>query len=303
MPRRNQPPEGEDEKAVPQPDQETAPSAHFLPLARGELSPHDAQELGELKRIILKRYGFDLKAYKEPCLRRRLAVRMRARGIHSYSDYGKLLGDDPTEGARMLDAITINVSKFYRNAETWDALIKLVVPALFKLTAPRIKIWSAGCASGEEPYTMAMVLTQYAEQHQLTSKLRRFEILGTDVDKGVLELAARGEYGPFSFGEIAPVVRDRFFEENRLRPEIKNMVQFAELDLMTGPYPEEQHLIFCRNVIIYFERPVQERLFKVFHQSLQPGGFLFLGKVETMFGTAAGLFEPIASRERIFCKV
>jgi chemotaxis methyl-accepting protein methylase len=281
---------------------EPSPSRTFLPLAKGELSPQDARELVELKVVILKQLGFDCKAYKEPCLRRRLAVRMRARGTHTYAEYARLLGDDPTEGARMLDAITINVSKFYRNLETWDAIRTRVVPALFKLTAPKINIWSAGCASGEEPYTMAMVLLQYAEEHRQRSYLKRFDILGTDIDKGILALAARAEYGPFAFGEIDPAIRHRFFEENRLKPEIKSMVHFQELDLMTGPYPQGMHLIFCRNVIIYFERAVQEHLFQEFHKSLEPNGFLVLGKVETIFGRGAGLFTSISSRERIFCK-
>ena len=279
-----------------------APMPAFLPLAKGALSPEDARELVELKHVILREFGFDCKAYKEPCLRRRLAVRMRARGIHSYAGYAQLLTEDPGEGERMLDAITINVSKFYRNVETWEVVRTRVVPALFKLNLPKINIWSAGCAGGEEPYTMAMVLLQHAEEHNQRSMLKRFDILGTDVDKRVLEFAARAEYGSFSFGEIDPAIRDRFFDENRLKPEIKSMVRFQELDLMTGPYPRGMHLIFCRNVIIYFERPVQERLFRQFHESLEPDGFLVLGKVETIFGGGAGLFTTISSRERVFTK-
>ncbi len=281
---------------------EPARSQPLLPLARGELSPQDAQELVGLKRVILKKFGFDCKAYKEPCLRRRLAVRMRARGTHSYAAYARLLEDDPAEGARMLDAITINVSKFYRNAETWEFLRTRIVPELFKLSAPKINIWSAGCAGGEEPYTMAMVLLQYAEQNRQRSQLKRFDILGTDVDRGVLELAVKAEYGPFSFSEIDPAVRERFFDENRLKPEIKNMVRFEQLDLMAGPYPQGIHLIFCRNVIIYFQRPIQERLFREFHTSLESGGFLVLGQVETISGGGGGMFKVVASRERIFCK-
>ena len=273
----------------------------LLPLAYGELGPHDAQELRELKQAIQDLLGFECSAYKEPCLRRRLAVRMRARGIHSYAAYQALLEQDKEEGQRLLDAITINVSKFYRNPETWEAVRTRVLPRLFKRLT-RVRIWSAGCAGGEEPYTVAMVLLQYAEEHGLLNALRRFEILGTDVDRNVLEHAARAEYSAFAFGEIPRHVRQRFFEENRLQSQIKNMVRFEELDLMAGPFPRGQHLVICRNVIIYFERRVQERLFLSFHDVLEPDGVLVLGKVETIFGAAAGLFQPLASRERIFCK-
>jgi chemotaxis methyl-accepting protein methylase len=272
-----------------------------LPLAYGELSERDAAELQVLKLSILERFGFDCRAYKEPCLRRRLAVRMRARALHDYAAYRALIERDPTEGERLLDAITINVSKFYRNPEIWEALRVHVLPRLFKRLS-RVRIWSAGCAGGEEPYTMAMLLLQYADEHGLRTALRRFDILGTDVDRNVLEQAARAEYGAFSFGEIPRAVQDRFFEAGRLHAQVKNLVRFQELDLMAGPYPSGQHLVLCRNVIIYFERAMQERLFHAFHKALDPEGVLVLGKVETLFGAAADLFKPLASRERVFCK-
>ncbi|MGH7470378.1 MAG: CheR family methyltransferase [Longimicrobiales bacterium] len=282
-------------------DVAAVPYQSLLPLAGGKLSDRDAAELHTLKQAIFDRFGLDCKAYKEPCLRRRLAVRMRARGLHSYADYRALIEQDATEGDRLLDAITINVSKFYRNPEIWQALRTRVLPRLFKRIS-RVRIWSAGCAGGEEPYTMAMLLLQYATEHGQSSALRRFDILGTDVDRRVLEQAARAEYGAFSFSEIAPDVRRRYFEDSRLREEVKRLVHFQELDLMAGPFPRRQHLILCRNVIIYFQREMQERLFHEFHRALEPEGVLVLGKVETIFGAAASLFRPISSRERIFCR-
>jgi chemotaxis protein methyltransferase CheR len=272
------------------------------PVPQGALSAEDAEELLALKSTIQRCLGMNCAAYKEACLRRRLAVRMRARAAHSFADYGRLLEQDPSESDRLLDAITINVSKFFRNAETWEVIKARVVPELFRVQARTIRIWSAGCAGGEEPYTLAMVLLQYAEANQQLNKLRRFDILGTDIDPGALVQAARAEYAPFAFGDISAEDRARFFEDSRLRPEIKRMVRFDELDLMTHPFPTGLHLVMCRNVIIYFERSVQERLFRQFHASLEPEGFLILGKVETIFGPASPLFRPIASRERIFCK-
>jgi chemotaxis methyl-accepting protein methylase len=272
------------------------------PVPQGELSAEHAEELRELKTTIQRCLGLECEAYKEACLRRRLAVRMRARSAHTFADYGRILEEDPSEADKLLDAITINVSKFFRNSEIWDVVKARVVPQLFRVQGPTIRIWSAGCASGEEPYTMAMVLLQYAQENQLMTKLRRFDILGTDIDPNVLEQAARADYAPFAFGDISAENRDRYFEGSRLREEIKRMVRFEELDLMTQPFPTGLHLVMCRNVIIYFERVVQERLFRQFHDSLQTDGFLVLGKVETIFGPSARLFQPIASRERIFCK-
>jgi chemotaxis methyl-accepting protein methylase len=269
--------------------------------AQPESARSDEQELIELKQAIRQKCGFECDAYKEPCLRRRLAVRLRARGLHSYAAYRRLIEQDATEAERLIDAITINVSKFFRNQEVWQALRVHVLPGLFKRLT-RVRIWSAGCASGEEPYTLAMLLSQYAEQHGMQSALRRFDLLGTDVDAQALERAAQARFGDFSFSEIDPALRAQFFEGNRLRDEIKRLVRFQEHDLMTGSVPQRQHLILCRNVIIYFQRDVQERLFRQFHGALEREGVLVLGKVETMFGTSAQLFRPLVNRERIFCR-
>lgn len=279
------------------------PGLQELPLAYGQLESGDAKELVTLKLAIKRTLGIDCDSYKEPCLRRRLAVRMRARGMHQYAAYAQLLDDDEAERDRLLDAITINVSKFFRNHEVWDLLEKRVVPELFALTAPKIRIWSAGCAAGEEPYTIAMMLTLYAQKHGLTDKLRKFDILATDIDPGVMELARKGEYADFAFTEIKSKARELFFDEGRrIKPEIQRMVRFAPLDLMIDPYPTPLHLIFCRNVVIYFERSVQETIFRKFHAALAPGGYLVLGKVETVFGAALTLYKPVATRERLFCK-
>lgn len=273
-----------------------------LPLAYGELSAEDAAELQQLKRLVQHRLGLYCEGYKEPCLRRRIAVRMRARGLHRYSDYAALLERDHDEYHRLLDAVTINVSKFFRNNEVWHTIRTRVLPALFDLDVPQVRIWSAGCAGGEEPYTLAMLLVEHAEAHGRTSDLERFDILGTDIDPRVLGTAVRGEYSDFSFSEIPAYARERYFDENRVRDEIRSMVRFERLDLLKPEYPRDLHLIVCRNVIIYFARAVQHQLFGWFHEALVPGGFLVMGKVETLFGAAAPLFRPIASRERIFVR-
>ncbi len=274
-----------------------------LPLAYGDLAAEDADELQALKELIEAKGGLRSAGYKEKCLRRRIAVRMRARGVHRYADYADLVGRDAEEYQRLLDTITINVSKFYRNPEVWETLRAEVVPALFALRDREVRIWSAGAAGGEEPFSVAILLADYAEEHGLTDRLDRFVIRASDIDRESLRIAERAEYGDFAFGEIPERLRRRWFEgprASRVAAELRHRVRFESLDLMVGPFPRAQHLILCRNVIIYFERPVQESLFLRFHEALAPGGFLVMGKVETLFGAGARSFEPVANRERIF---
>jgi chemotaxis protein methyltransferase CheR len=279
---------------------------YSLPLAHGELTPQDRQELQALKDQIQREIGFFCEGYKEHCLRRRIAVRMRARGIHTYGAYSELLARDEDEHAKLLDAVTINVSKFYRNRDLWRALERDVIPKLFDLRQRPVRLWSAGCAAGEEPYTIAMLLNEHAVRTGRERELSRFHVLGTDIDVASLRQAAIARYSPFAFTDIDDEVRDRWFvppERTEVKKEIRSLVKFGVVDLIKDPFETGYHMIMCRNVIIYFEREIQEMLFLKFYDALAPGGFLVLGKVESIFGRAAGLFKPVAQRERVFIKV
>jgi chemotaxis methyl-accepting protein methylase len=265
------------------------------------LSPRDAAELATLKQQIQRHAGICCEGYKERVLRRRIAVRMRARGVHTYAAYAAVLEGDPDEYHRLLDVVTINVSKFFRNASTWAHLRDVVVPHLFRMETPAINVWSAGVAAGEEAYSIAILLLQHAEKTE--QRIERFHILGTDIDPQALTQARAGEYSSFAFTEMSDATRTRWFEgpgRNRVKPEVRALVRFARLDLMTDAFPTGQHLIICRNVLIYFERNVQERLFHQFQASLLHGGWLQLGKVETLVGSATGLFQSVSARERLF---
>jgi chemotaxis protein methyltransferase CheR len=277
-----------------------------LPLAQGELAAADARELRELKALITARVGFYCEGYKEKCLRRRLAVRMRARGAHRYAEYGLLLEADEAEFQRLLNAITINVSKFFRNPEVWDAVLEHALPVLEALPARELRIWSAGCAGGEEPLTAAMLLAEAAEAGVCRSPAR-YRILATDVDPSALAAAERGEYPEFALSDTSARRRERWFPAGgppfRVPEAVRRAVTFRRLDLITDALPAVQHLVVCRNVIIYFERPVQEQLFARFADAIVPGGFLLLGKVETIFGPAASAFRPIRARERLFQRI
>jgi chemotaxis methyl-accepting protein methylase len=278
---------------------------HSLPLAHGDLSPADVLELQALKDQISRDIGFHCDSYKEQCLRRRIAVRMRARGVHSYAAYAGLLARDDSEHRKLLDAITINVSKFYRNPELWRALELHVAPRLFESPVRPVRIWSAGCAAGEEPYTIAMMLKEYALRNNRERELADFRVLGTDVDPESLHHARVGRYGAFSFTDMPDEVRRAWFLPpafTEIKPEIRSFVQFERKDLIKDDLERGQHMIVCRNVIIYFERAIQEQLFAKFHDALAPGGLIVLGKVETMFGRATALFKPVLPRERVFVK-
>ena len=284
---------------------ETSPvgAVPALPLASGELDAADARELEMLRELLEQRFGFFGAGYKEKCFRRRLAVRMRARGVQRYAEYAAVLREDPQEYERFLAAVMINVSKFFRNPEVWEAIREHVVPALFELDVPVVRIWSAGCAAGEEPYSLAMLLLEHAEAHGRMTRLQRFRIRATDIDREALEAARRAEYGDLAVGEVPERVRERWFEPGRPyrpRAEVKRLVRFEEADVITDRPAWPQHLIICRNVIIYFERALQESLFERFYEALAPGGFLVLGKVETLCGPAARLFQPVANRERVY---
>jgi chemotaxis protein methyltransferase CheR len=263
------------------------------------------EELERLKAKIQRERGFNTQYYKDKCLRRRIAVRMRARARHTFEEYAELLDRDPAEYDILLDTLTINVTKLFRNLEMWQVVEAQVLPRLFDWARPQHRIWSAGSASGEEAYTVSILLHEWAERHRRTADLGRFHVTGTDIDRRSLEAAQRAEFPELSLTETPEEIREKWFSPGppfRLRDEAKRNVSFVRRDLISEAPLAEQSLIFCRNVIIYFDREIQERLFQRFYDALVPGGFLVLGKVETLIGPTRALFRSISNRERVFQK-
>ena len=261
-------------------------------------------EFADLTAKIARDRGFGCASYKEKCLRRRIAVRMRARGVHTYHDYARVLDADGGEYDRLLDALTINVTKLFRNWETYAAVAEKVVPQLWMRDEP-LSVWSAGCSSGEEPYSVAALFHQHAESSSALGELtRRVRVLGSDIDARCLEAAAQGTFEEGDFADTPPEMRRRYFLEQApftIVPEVKRLVTFERRDLLAeSPPAGPHHLIFCRNVLIYFDRETQERLFEQFRRALAPGGFLVLGKVETLLGAARARFAVVDARERIY---
>jgi chemotaxis methyl-accepting protein methylase len=258
-----------------------------------------------LTEKISRERGFGCASYKEKCLRRRIAVRMRARGVHTYTDYARVLDSDTLEYDRLLDALTINVTRLFRNWETYSAIAEKVVPTLWARETSAINVWSAGCSSGEEPYSLAVLFHQYARSiRQDADADRRVRVLGSDIDVRCLEAAERGGFEESDFSDAPDELRRRYFDRATpftVVPEIRRLVRFEKRDLLADPAPPGRfQLICCRNVLIYFDRETQERIFEKFHEALAPDGFLVLGKVETLLGSARSRFVVVDGRERIY---
>lgn len=278
--------------------------------------PEDARQSGASEETdaafdallakIARERQFECGSYKIRCLKRRIAVRLRARNISTYEDYATLLDTDRREYERLLDALTINVTKFFRNWETYSAIERTVIPALWSWPDPALRVWSAGCASGEEPYSLAILFHRYALAKGQGDRVPRLRVVGTDIDRESLEAAERATYAESAFADTPTELRRAYFSPGLpavVDPQVRSVVQFMTHDVIREPAPSGQHLIACRNVIIYFDRRAQEQLFQRFHASLVPGGFLVLGKVETLLGETRNLFTPVDARERIFQRV
>ncbi len=266
----------------------------------------DEKEFSDLKAIIKKKIGFNCEQYKQAHLKRRLAVRLRANRSHSYKDYTEVLLRNDTEMQKLKDTLTVNVTELFRNPETYEIFSKLVLPELIKSKAndKTLKIWSAGCSNGEEPYSIAIMVFEYlgglAKRHSIS-------ILGTDIDEDSLKKAQNGSYQLKQLEKISKERLERFFNKKdddlfQVRDDIRGVVKFRNHDMISGPKLFGFDVIFCRNVTIYFEQELQEKLYLNFHNSLNNGGYFVMGKTETLVGPAAELFSPVDVRERIYQK-
>jgi chemotaxis protein methyltransferase CheR len=254
---------------------------------------------------ISRQAGLSLNGYKDKCLRRRIAVRMRACGVESYAEYQELLDRDAVEYERLKDVITINVTSFYRNAETWNLVRRRVLPELFDGDWPEIRAWSAGCSSGEEPYTLAMLMAEYLDGQGRAERLDLVTVDATDIDRQSLVRAHEARYPREALADVPSDLALRYFEnlgaEHRVVERLRRRVVVRSSDLCIDPAPGRNYqLIVCRNVVIYFERAMQERIFLTFAEALAPGGFLVLGKVESLFGRARDILTLLDPRERIY---
>jgi chemotaxis protein methyltransferase CheR len=260
-----------------------------------------------LKREIFKDTSLDFNQFKNNYLKRRLGVRMRVKGVKTYDKYLRLLFSDPGEYDFLLKDITINVTEFFRDPEVfhiiWEEILPLMIYNKVKHNRRVIRLWSAGCSSGEEPYSLAILMRDL-----LAEKFDNFviSIYGTDIDDASLETAKMGIYLPRQVENVEPELLSHYFKNNgekyEVKDEIKDMVKFKKLDLFSQVNISHFDIIFCRNVMIYFNKDMQEKLFQRFHESLNDGGYLIIGKTEGIFSGERDKFEIINSRERIYQK-
>lgn len=264
----------------------------------------DAPGLDDLKHKIFRDRGFHCHLYRDSCLRRRVAVRMRARGIATITDYASLLDSDDGEYDSLIETLTINVTRFFRDPTSWQALETLALPRLLAPDQPARSIWSVGCASGEEPFSLAILLREGLAEDE--EALARINIIGSDVDGRSIQRARAALYPDASLDEVSPERRARWFSQGsawQLDHRLRRMVSFVEADVITGELPQALSMILCRNVMIYFDRALQDQLLEKFHAALEPGGILMLGRVETMLGPARPRFRPLSIRDRIYQKI
>jgi chemotaxis protein methyltransferase CheR len=252
--------------------------------------------------------GLDLSQYRLSYVERRLGTRLRALNLVTYRQYASYLTEHPEEYPRLLDTITVNVTEFFRDPPVWKIIRDEVIPAILKAKSGAnqrsIRVWSAGCATGEEPYSLAMAfLSAMGDQTDSFA----FSVIGTDLDPTALRTAAAGEYDSAALEHIPAHDRVRSITNDgkrfHIKPEVREHVRFRQLDLFKDEPPRAIDLVLCRNVFIYFSREQQERATLAFHHSLARGGYLVLGRTEKMAAGAAGGFEPVSSKERIYRKV
>jgi chemotaxis protein methyltransferase CheR len=261
----------------------------------------DKQRIARLRRLVQESAGLDLQAYKDNFIERRVAIRVRATHHQDLGDYLRFLAHDRGEMERLLRCLTIHVSAFFRNPATFEAIRREVFPVLFAPRASRrLRFWSVGCARGEEPYSLAMLVHQHLGKE---SRAWDVQIHAIDVDDRVLEEAKAAEFGTHQVAGLDPAQLARYFspgERWRLVPEIRRMVRFHRRDILMDQSEGDYDFILCRNLLIYFDRPGQEAVLERFARSLRPGGFLVLGRTEVVIGAGRSWFEAVDARERIY---
>ncbi|MBF0546273.1 MAG: protein-glutamate O-methyltransferase [Candidatus Riflebacteria bacterium] len=260
----------------------------------GEMSKSEFQRFSD---FIHHEAGIQLPPHKKTLLEGRLIKRMRALGIGSFSKYAEFIFSPQgqmSELPHMIDAITTNKTEFFREPDHFSYLVDNVLPMLKRDRElgdnGRYYFWSAGCSTGEEPYTLAMVLSEFKNRNPIFD----FRILATDICHAVLEKAKNGIYDSAKTAPIPMGMKREYLLRSknpakkvvRIAPEIRARVKFAWLNFMDGDFQIQQKVdvIFCRNVIIYFDKKDQEMLLSKFFNQLIPGGFLFLGHSETLTG-------------------
>ena len=258
----------------------------------------------------------DFRNYHTELLKRRFAIRIKANNIFSYTDYMKLLDRSPGEYEKLFETLCINVSEFFRDPPLWvtlQYLIENMITEKIRRSDPDLTIWSAGCACGEEAYSLAITISEALRFHE---KHVHAKILATDIDRECLVAAQKAQYPAEAIKNVNDKLLSKYFlfaengtsgveTKNKLysvRDAVKRMVTVSSLDLIKDDYPKKIDLLLCRNVFIYFDKQLQETILKKFSESIRPGGYLCMGQAESMLMEVRKLFEDTDSNARIYRK-
>jgi len=271
---------------------------------RKTLEPEEKSE-AQLQKIFLlirNQTGHDFSHYKRNTIRRRIARRLAVHQIEDLDHYIKLLQESPDEAGILAREMLITVTNFFRDREAWESLSEQVIHPLVAEKPPEtpLRIWVAGCATGEEAYTAAIL---FQEQMGKDERHHPLQIFATDLDEESVNVGRRGVYPKSIAADVAPARLKRFFTEEGHRYKIKNNIRetivFAKHDLVKDSPFSKLDLVCCRNVLIYMDNSLQKKLIPMFHYTLNLGGILFLGESESI-GTFADLFAPVDTRHKIF---
>ncbi len=252
------------------------------------------KEYSIISSYIEKNVGIRMSEGKKVMMQSRLMSRLRALNIHSFEEYINYVFVQDTTGQElvfMTNALTTNKTDFFREADHFDTMNNIVLPDLINKGCKEIHIWSSASSSGEEPYTLAIVMSEYKRNH--SKSFRDFDVLGTDISTEVLDKAVNAVYTDDVVANIPLEMKRRYFLKSkdrnqhivRIKPELRQKCRFQRLNLMDDSWdvPARFEIIFCRNVLIYFDKPTQERIIRHLLHHLIPGGYLFLGHSETVF--------------------
>ncbi len=245
------------------------------------------------KKDYLKLSGIDLHSYKESQMKRRIDNFILKHGAKGYQDFVELLKKDKDVYERFVTYLTINVSEFYRNPTQWQTLEKEVIPSLLNKFGKKLRVWSAACSTGDEPYSLAMVLSEFLPLSQI-------EIIATDLDNEVLSKAKKGYYTDKSIKGLPKKYQDKYLEMDatgvfKVSDKLKTCIKFQQHDLLKDPYPKDLHMIVCRNVMIYFTEEAKDNIYHKFANSLADKGILFVGSTEQIIGASQYGFKGVQS--------
>ena len=272
-------------------------------------------QIRSITNFLFEKRGFDLSGYHVSLVEQQIAVRLKESNCADLSEYGEYLRDNPEEISRLLDILTINVTRFFRDPLVFELIGNLLLPRLvqekLKEEKKSLRIWTAGCATGEEAYSIAILA---AESLQKTGIDIKVNIFATDVDEKSLEKARKGFYDPERLQEIKFGLLEKYFIKNngvyQVIPEIKKRVEFSFFDLLDRKHnaPPESifggfDIILCRNVLIYYQEETQNDILRKLHLSLDEKGYLVLGEVETPCRQYRDRFQRIDENCKIFKKL